>query len=145
MHRVPIAGREDGDSFLDHPGLATVLESHSRVVAELVHLHCTELPTWDLGVENPPVKMMAFFHPSRTMTRAQSQDYWTNKHVAIGMALNNPQRFCPRYVQNHTLPDYHNATPGPTQSIFPAWGDMGSSIGGISIRLENIEREIESR
>jgi hypothetical protein len=70
MHRVPIAGREDGDSFLDHPGLATVL---------------------------------------------------------------------------HTLPDYHNATPGPTQSIFPAWGDMGSSIGGISIRLENIEREIESR
>jgi hypothetical protein len=103
--------REDGDGFLNHPELPAVLASHSGVVAEVVHLHCTELPTWDLGVESPPVKLMAFFHPSPTMTRAQSQDYWTNQHVAVGAALNNPKRFCPRYVQNHTLPDYHNATP----------------------------------
>jgi hypothetical protein len=104
-------GREDGDRLLNHPALPAVLASHSEVVAEVVHLHCTELPTWDLGVENPPIKLMAFFHPSSTMTRAQSQDYWQNKHVAIGTALQNPQRFCPRYVQNHTLPDYHNAKP----------------------------------
>jgi hypothetical protein len=103
--------REDGESFLNHPGLPSLLASHSGVVAEVVHLHCTELPTWDLGIENPPIKMMAFFHPSRTMTRAQSQDYWANKHVPVGLALNNPKRFCPRYVQNHTLPDYHNAKP----------------------------------
>jgi hypothetical protein len=102
-------GRESGDRFLTHPDLASVLASHAAVVTEVVHLHCTELLTWDLGVENPPIKMMAFFHPSKAMTREQSQDYWTNKHVAVGMALNRPQRFCPRYVQNHTLPDYHNA------------------------------------
>jgi hypothetical protein len=103
--------REGGDAFLKHPGLATLLASHGDVVTEMVHLHCTELLTWDLGLESPPLKMMAFFHPSRTMTRAQSQDYWTNKHVAVGMALNRPQRFCPRYVQNHMLLDYHNVRP----------------------------------
>jgi hypothetical protein len=103
--------RQDGDAFLNNRGLPALLASHSGVIAEIVHLHCTELPTWELGVENPPLKLMAFFHPSRAMTRAQSQDYWTNKHVAVGSALSNPKRFCPRYVQNHTLPDYHNAKP----------------------------------
>jgi hypothetical protein len=103
--------REEGEAFLGNPGLAGVLASHSAIVSEVVHLHCTELPTWDLGVEHPPIKMMAFFHPSKAMTRAQSQDYWTNKHVAIGTALNNPKRFCPRYVQNHTLPDFHTTKP----------------------------------
>jgi uncharacterized protein (TIGR02118 family) len=104
-------GRGDGDGFLNHPGLPAVLASHSALVAEVLHLHCSELPTWDLGVDSPPLKMMAFFLPSRNITRAQSQDYWTNKHVAIASALNNPKRFCPRYVQNHTLLDYHNAAP----------------------------------
>jgi hypothetical protein len=103
--------REDGERLLSHPGLPDLLAAHSAVIADVVHLHCTELPTWDLGMESPPVKMMAFFHPSSAMTRAQSQDYWTNKHVAIGMALNKPHRFCPRYVQNHTLLDYHNPKP----------------------------------
>jgi uncharacterized protein (TIGR02118 family) len=103
--------REDGEGFLNHPGLPAVLASHSAVVTEVVQLHCTELPIWDLGTKNPPVKMMTFFHPSRPMTRAQSQDYWTKKHVPIGSALINPKRFCPRYVQNHTLVDYHNAKP----------------------------------
>jgi hypothetical protein len=101
----------DAEAFLNHPGLAGVLASHANVLTEVVQLPCTELPTWDLGAENPPIKMIAFFHPSAAMTRAQSQDYWTNKHVAVGMALNKPQRFAPRYVQNHVLPDFHTADP----------------------------------
>jgi hypothetical protein len=101
----------DAEAFLNHPGLAAALASHSNVLTEVVHLPVTELPTWDLGTENPPVKMIAFFHPSAAMNRAQSQDYWTNKHVAVGMELNRPQRFAPRYVQNHVLPDFHAAKP----------------------------------
>ena len=104
-------GREDAEAFLNHPQLAHVLASHADSVVEVVHLHCTELLTWDLGARSAPLKLMAFFHPSASMNRAQSQDYWTNRHVKIGSALNNPQRFCPRYVQNHTLLDYHNARP----------------------------------
>src|ERR1700728_2931664 len=60
--------RGDADGFLNHPALPGVLASHSLLVAEVLHLHCTELPTWDVGVDSPPLKMMAFFLPSRNMT-----------------------------------------------------------------------------
>jgi uncharacterized protein (TIGR02118 family) len=103
--------REDAESFLNHPALAGAIRSHAGLLTEIVHLHCTELPIWDLGLEKPSVKMIAFFHPSTTMTRAESQDYWTNKHVAVGQALNDPTRFAPRYVQNHVLPEFHTASP----------------------------------
>jgi hypothetical protein len=98
---------KDAEVFLNHSNLAEFLASHAEFLPEVIHYPCTELPTWDLGAENPPVKMIAFFQPSAAMTRAESQDYWTNKHVPIGRALQNPTRFAPRYVQNHVLPDFH--------------------------------------
>src|SRR3546814_4468396 len=77
------------------------------MMPEISHLLCSELPTWDHGLERASVKMIAFFLPSATMTREQSQHYWTHEHVRVGTTLNDPTPYAPRYVQNHTLPDFH--------------------------------------
>src|SRR3546814_8023404 len=45
------------------------------------------------------------------MTREQSQHYWTHEHVRVGTTLNDPTPYAPRYVQNHTLPDFHAEKP----------------------------------
>jgi len=103
--------QSDMTAFLNHPAVLALPASHADVLAEVVHYPCTERLTWDLGVESPPIKMMAFFHPARTKTRAESQYYWTYRHVAIATGLNHPTRFAPRYVQNHVLLDHHTAKP----------------------------------
>src|SRR3546814_16850785 len=81
------------------------------MMPEISHLLCSELPTWDHGLERASVKMIAFFLPSATMTREQSQHYWTHEHVRVGTTLNDPTPYAPRYVQNHTLTDFHHEKP----------------------------------
>jgi hypothetical protein len=103
--------QSDADSFINHPELPALLAAHAGILAEVVHIPCTELPTWDLGAENLPLKMMAFFRPSKTMTRAQAQDYWTNKHVAVGLALRDSKRYAPKYIQNHVRPEFRAPKP----------------------------------
>ncbi|KJS06018.1 MAG: hypothetical protein VR73_11050 [Gammaproteobacteria bacterium BRH_c0] len=96
-------------AFLSHTSQQQWHNRHSGMFNTVVHLPCRELEIWNNGVERPSIKMMAFFHPSAAMTREQSQDYWTNRHVDVGARLSDPQRFAPRYVQNHVLADYHTA------------------------------------
>jgi hypothetical protein len=103
--------REDAEAFLTNPAVAKAIASHAKVMPSVVHLHCTELPIWDTGLAQASVKMIAFFHPSASMTREQSQHYWTHEHVRIGSALNDPTRYAPRYVQNHMVSGYHTANP----------------------------------
>src|SRR3546814_15384221 len=85
--------------------------SHAQMMPEISHLLCSELPTWDHGLERASVQMIAFFVPSSTMTREQSQHYWTHEHARVGTPLNEQTPYAPRYVQHHTLPHYHAEPP----------------------------------
>lgn len=103
--------RTDADAFLASSHVHAAEASHAQMMPEISHLLCSELPTWDHGLERASVKMIAFFLPSATMTREQSQHYWTHEHVRVGTTLNDPTPYAPRYVQNHTLPDFHAEKP----------------------------------
>jgi hypothetical protein len=102
---------QGANEFLGSRAVAKAIAAHAPFLPEVVHLHCKELPQWDLGLETPSLKLIAFFHSSPIMTREQSQQYWTHEHVRIASALNDPTRYAPRYVQNHTLLDYHTVNP----------------------------------
>lgn len=102
---------EAAKQFLNSQAVCHAVESHKQQLPEIIHLHCNELEVWNNGMEKPTIKLMAFFHHSNNMSRTQSQDYWTNKHVEVGSRLNNPQQYAPRYVQNHVLEHFHTQNP----------------------------------
>jgi hypothetical protein len=105
------ASRGDADKFLASADVRNAAKNHSGAIVQTIDLLCTELPIWDTGEDVSPVKMIVFFQASANMTRAQSQDYWTNKHVDVGRGLNDPTPYAPRYHQNHTVLDFHTADP----------------------------------
>jgi hypothetical protein len=101
----------DAEAFLSNRAIARAVASHAKSLPKVVHLHCTELPQWGSALERPTLKMFAFFHPSATMTREESQHYWTHDHVRVASALNDPRRYVARYLQNHIVSGYHTADP----------------------------------
>lgn len=95
-------------SALDAPAFQS---KHGAVFCQTVSMPCREMELWNDGLETPTVKLMAFFLPAATMTRTESQHYWTHDHVRAGAELTDPRKYAPRYVQNHVLADHHNDNP----------------------------------
>lgn len=103
--------RSAAESFLASDELRSINAAHAARLPMMTSMLCHEIPMWDNGLERPTVKLVGFFKPSRTMTREESQRYWNVDHVRVGGELMDPQRFAPRYVQNHAYLDYHADDP----------------------------------
>lgn len=103
--------RADAEVYLASEKLRAINAAHQSWLPAMASMLCHEIPMWDNGLERPTVKMIAFFHPSSTMTRAESQRYWHVDHVRVGGELMAPQRYAPRYLQNHAFLDYHAPDP----------------------------------
>ena len=102
--------RPSAERFISSQNVRRAIAAHTRAIPDHLHLHVREMAGWDLDGSRRGPKTMSFFLPRPGMTRADAIDHWSNDHLRLTARLGLSQKFA-TYIQNHTVPEYHNANP----------------------------------